>query len=251
MKKSAFLSDILFTFFLVWLITLCLFRHLQTPLVFSVVLATVCGLLSACAHAALLQNKRKTVLLKRSDFALKEKLLLHLCLLGERETTNLFSSALSASENVAIKPVGKLCLQSETHLYFLRFRFTPVSCDDVASLLRFQSDKQKTLLCKQIEENALALCTQLHIQVQTGDFAFQLLRSQNALPNEYLPDEPPKEKRKHRFRLCFARSNSKRFLTSATLVLLLSFFTPFPYYYLVFGGILIALAIFVRIFGYV
>ena len=83
MKKSAFLSDILFTFFLVWIVTLCLFRHLKLPLIASFFLAVVCGLLCACAHAAILQSKRKTLLLKRSDAALKQKLSMHLALLGD------------------------------------------------------------------------------------------------------------------------------------------------------------------------
>lgn len=250
MKKSAFLSDIIFTFFLVWIVTLCLFRHLQIPLILSLFLAVVCALLSACAHAALLQSKRKTALLKRSDAALKEKLSMHLSLLGDEEKTKLFSTTLSRLENAPVKRVGKLRLQSETHLYFLCFRFAPVSTDDVARYSRYPSGRQKTLVCERIEESALELCTRLHIEVRSGDFAFGLLRSQNALPETYLCDELPKDKRKHRFRLCFARSNAKRFLTSATLILLLSFITPFPYYYLVFGGVLILLALFTRIFGY-
>ena len=250
MKKSAFLSDILFTFFLVWIVTLCLFRHLKTPLNAALLLAAVCGLLSACAHAALLQGKRKTILLKRSDAALKEKLSLHLSLLGDEEKTKLFSAALSLLENAPVKRVGKLRLQSETRLYFLCFRFAPVTTDDVARYSRYASAKQKTLLCERIEESALELCGRLHIEVRAGDFAFELLRSQNALPETYLCDEPQKDKHKRRLRLCFARSNAKRFLTSATLVLLLSLITPFPYYYLVFGGVLLLLALFTRIFGY-
>ena len=249
MKKSAFVSDIIFTFFLVWIVTLCLFRHLKISLIGSILLAAVCGLLSACAHAAILQSKRKTLLLKRSDAALKEKLSMHLALLGDEEKTELFSAALSALENAPVKRVGKLRLQSEKRLYFLCFRFAPVTKDDVARYSRFLSGKQKTLLCERIEESALELCDRLHIEVHAGDFAFGLLRAQNALPETYLCDEPKKDK--HRLHLCFARSNAKRFLTSAILVLLLSLITPFPFYYLVLGGVLIVAAIFIRIFGYV
>lgn len=250
MKKSAFLSDILFTFFLVWIVTLCLFRHLKTALILSITLAAACGLLSACAHAALLQSKRKAVLLKRSNAALKEKLSLHLSLLGDEEKTDLFIPALSTAEKAPVKRVGKLRLQSETRLYFLCFRFAPVTTDDVARYSRYPNGRQKTILCERIEENALELCTRLHIEVRAGDFAFNLLQSQNALPESYLCDELPKDKRKHRLRLCFARSNAKRFLASATLILLLSLITPFPFYYLIFGGILLLLALFIRIFGY-
>ena len=251
MKKSAFLSDIIFTFFLVWIVTLCLFRHLKISLISSFILAVICGLLSACAHTLLLQSKRKMLLLKRSDAALKEKLSTHLALLGDEEKTQLFSIALSALENANVKRVGKLRLQSEQHLYFVCFRFAPVTTDDVARYSRYQTNKQKTIVCEHIEESALELCKRLHIEVRAGDFAFGLLRSQNALPENYLCDEPKKDKHKRRLQLCFARSNAKRFLTSATLILLLSLITPFPFYYLLFGGVLIALAIVIRIFGYV
>ena len=251
MKKSAFLSDIIFTFFFVWIVTLCVFRHLKISLVSSFILALICGLLAACAHTLLLQSKRKTLLLKRSDAALREKLSTHLALLGDEEKSQLFAVALSALENASVKRVGKLRLQSEKHLYFLCFRFAPVTTDDVARYSRYQTSKQKTLLCERIEESALELCNRLRIEVRAGDFAFALLRSQNALPEIYLCDEPKKDKHKRRLQLCFARSNAKRFLTSATLILLLSLVTPFPFYYLLLGGVLIAVAIAIRIFGYV
>ena len=250
MKKSAFISDIIFTFFLVWIVALCLFRHLKIALALAFILAVLCGGLAAVAFALLQQTKRKAFLLSRSDVALKEKLFLHLALLGDDDKTQLFATALAAEENTSIQTTDKLRLQSNERAYFLFFRFTPVHQDEIATILRTQTDKQKTLVCSQIEESALALCNRLSIDVRTGDYAFRLLKAQNALPEKFICDEIPKANGARKRRICFARSNAKRFLTSGTLILLLSLFTPFSYYYLVFGSLLLLASLFIRIFGY-
>lgn len=249
MKKSAYLSDILFTFFLTGLFTLCVFRHLKTPLILAFVLAAVCGLLAACSCAAFLKSKRNAFLLKRSDEALRQKLFLHLPLLGDEEKTKLFETALTNSQTAEVKRCGKLRLQTEEANYFLLFRFAPVTADEIARLSRLKTSKQKVVLCERIEENAKGLCAKLHMEVKTGEWVFDFLKSQNALPKRFLGDELPETKRKRVFRLCFAKTNARRFFVSATLILLMSLITPFPYYYLVFGGILLLAALFTRIFG--
>ena len=251
MKKSALISDLIFTLFASWLFTLCIFRYLGVPLISALILSGVCGLLTACAFGSLWQSKRKILLLKRSDEALKEKLLLHLALISDEQKSRLFSSALSLeSEEGEIKPYGRDRLQSDACLYLLKFRFTPVTADEIARFARQKTTKRKILLCSHIEESAFQLCHKLGIEPKTGDWAFLFLKKHNALPEHFAGDELPEGKAKRRFKLCFAKSNSRRFLVSSIFILLLSFITPFPYYYLVFGLILLCAAVFIRIFGY-
>ena len=78
MKRSAFISDIIFAFFVGFLCTLLFFRYVGIGLFPALLLSVVCGILTACATFTLLQSKRKTLFLKRSDEAQKAKLLLHL-----------------------------------------------------------------------------------------------------------------------------------------------------------------------------
>ena len=94
MKKSAFISDLIFTFLAAGIFTLCLFRYLRIDLFPSFLLAVVCGALAACAVGAFLASRRKTHFLKKSDEAQKEKLLLHLCLLSDVQKTNYFYNVL-------------------------------------------------------------------------------------------------------------------------------------------------------------
>lgn len=250
MKKSAFLSDVLFSFFLVGLFSLCLFRYLRLPLALALFLALLCGFLVACSYTAFLKSKRNTFLLKRSDEALKEKLFLHLSLISDAEKSQLFSSALAKAQNAEIQRRGKLRLQTESEEYFLCFRFAPVSADDVAVVSRIKTRKRKTLLCERIEESAQALCNKLCVDVKTGDWVFLFLKSHDALPARFLGEDLPQTKRSRAFRLCFSKSNAKRFLASGACLLSASLLSPFPYYYLIFGSLLLLVALFIRIFGY-
>ena len=88
-----------------------------------------------------------------------------------------------------------------------------------------------------------------HIQFIKGNDVYRMLKKGSALPEHYLGEDAlPKKKKKRE--LWFAKSNSRRFLFGGTLILLTSLITPFPYYYLLSGSLLIISAVFVRIFGY-
>lgn len=249
MKKFAFISDILFTFFVSALFSLCLFRFLKMGVRLSLLLATLCGALSALSVCAALLAKRKNLHLKRSDETQKQKLMLHLALLSDAAVTDFFRKLLSSPDAETVR-FGHLRLYSPTDFYFLHFRLTPVSPDDVAKISRLKTQKNKTLLCSQIEEQALALCARLGIAVKTADEVYLLVKNAHALPERYLGEENQAGKRKRRIRLWFAKGNSKRFLIGGALILLTSLITPYFYYYLLLGFLLLLAAVFVRIFGY-
>ena len=247
MKRSAFISDIIFAFFVGFLCTLFLFRYAGIALFLSLFLSTVCGILSACAIFTLLQSKRKTLFLKRSDEAQRSKLLFHLACLSDEEKTNFFLDRLSTDHPV--KRFNRLRLTSEEHFYLIHFTFAPVTADEVAAFSRLKTNKEKVLLCSTIEDNAYALAEKLNIRALTGNEVYAMLKDANGLPDKYLCDESPDKKRKRRFELWFSRKNAKPFLTAAALTLLTAFVSPFPYYYFLSGGILLVISIAIRIFG--
>lgn len=247
MKKFAFLSDVFFSFFVSFFFTVFLFRYLKVSLIPSLLLACVCGVLTAGAIYTLLKAKRKTLYLKKSDEQQMEKLLLHLALLSDERKTRLLSQALSDEENAAC-PFGKLRLFTKTEFYFLKFSLAPIYPDDILPLSRFKTGKRKILLCSQIDKSAQLLCNRLDIKVETGEQVYKRLKERDLLPSEYLGDTPSKERRP--IKLWFSKHNAKRFLVSGALVLLVSRLTTFYYYYLLFGVLLLLSSVLVRIFGY-
>ena len=248
MKKSAFFSDIFFSFFCSFLFSVCLFRYLNLSLFLALTLAICCGVLLAAAVAAYLQSKRKNLFLKKSDETKKEKLLLHLALLSEEKQTTLFKDAIPSEE--PLQRFGRLRLYSTNKFYFLNFRLTPVNADDVANYARLKTGKEKILLCSDAENSAVGLCEKLNIQVKTGEDVYLLLKEHDKLPERFLGEESDENKRKRRLKLCFSKRNGKAFLIGGITLLFTSFLTPFPYYYWIFGGGLLLVSVLVRIFGY-
>ncbi len=248
MKKFAYLSDVLFSFFLAGIATLVFFRYLGIRLLPAFLCAALCGALTALALACLWRVKRKNLYLKKSDESLREKLLLHLALLSDEGKTSFFQDVLSTSEE-PINRFGKLRLFNKTEFFFLKFSLSPLAQDEIPNLARLKTGKKKILLCAQIEENALALCHRLEIEVRTGDWVYAKVKEREALPSLYLGEATAPAPKK-RVKLWFSKRNAKRFLTCGALVLLLSRLTPFYYYYLLFGVLLLLSALFIRIFGY-
>ncbi len=249
MKKSAFISDVLFAFSGVGLFSLCLFRFLKIPLAVCVLLGIICGALAACSVAAYLQNRRTRFFLKKSDERQKERLLTHLALLSPKQATAFFMPVLQTElETPRIFACGKLI--TETDFYFLHVHFLPVTADEVAAYARWKTDKKKTILCRDIEKEAAELCQKLEISIIPANEIYRMVKEKNAFPEHYLGEQKAAEKKKKRFQLCFAKTNARRFLTGGALILFTSLFTPFPYYYLVFGSLLCVTALLVRIFGH-
>lgn len=245
MKRSALISDVIFSFIVTFFVTLFLFRYLQIRLLPAVFLSVICGGLSAAATAAWLQNKRKSVFLKRSDETQKEKLLFHLACISNAEKTNFFLDRLPQT-----KPLNNLRVYNENQMYWLRFNFTPVSADEIVKFHRHKTAKEKVLFCNKIEDQAYALAQHFQIHVFTGNEVYAFLKERGALPEKYPHEETAEHKRQRRLQLWFARKNAKPFLTAAALTLSTALVSPFPRYYVFFGFLLLTASVLIRIFGY-
>ena len=249
MKKSAFISDIIFAFFITFLFSICLFRYHRLALWTAFLLATLCGSLASGAVAAFLQHKRKHHFLKKSEEQTKQKLSLHLALLSDEQKTVFFENLFS-TEEMSVRRFGKLRIITNDAFYFLKFSLAPVHADDILAYARIKTNKQKILLCLDIDNDARLLCKQLQIEIHTAEDVYVLIKEHDALPETYLGSETKLDKQNRRRKLWFAKKNCKRFLLSGSLLLITSFITPFAYYYLVMGCILFIIAACVRIFGY-
>ena len=235
MKKSAFISDLLFVFGAVSLVTMCLFRYLGATFYACVALGCLCGGLSAFALGALWKGKYHASFLRKRDESLRQKLLFHLALLPKKQATELFYQALAKTKSV--ERIEQRTLQTQDELLYFCFQFTPVNADMVVSLYQIHTTKSKTLFCVEADTQAKQLCQRLGIRVCEGDEVYTILKNADGLPTVFLGEEVPKKKWQLRKKLCFSKRNAKRFFVGGALILLTSLWSPFPYYYLVFGSV--------------
>ena len=247
MKKTAFISDLLFTFFTGFCLSLCFFRYRGIAILLSFTLALLCGALLLFGVGSYLSSKRKSFFLKRSDEAQKQRLLTHLSLLTDEKKTALFQQVFACEDETKIQP---LCIRTSDCQYFLRFHFSPVTADEIAVVFRTKTQRRKIVLCDRMEESATLLAHSVGVEYKTAEEVYLLVKERNALPERYLGENSAECKRKKLFRLCFSKSSSKRFFISGILLLFTSFITPFSYYYILFGALLLIASALLRIFGH-
>lgn len=242
MRKTAFISDLLFTLLLSFFLSVVIFRLMRVSFAPSVFLGGVCSALSTLGIGTYLSYRRKKYYLKRSDEAQKNKLLTHLVLLSADKKLQFFRSIFPNAR------FQNLRIITDKETYFLCFHFSPVTKDEVVQYTHLKTPKRKILLCNQIDNDAFSLCSTFDIEVWAGERVYLFIKEHQALPIEFLGEE--KAKRKFKLRLCFAKSNARRFLISGVFILLASLFTPFPLYYQLFGALLLCISAGIRIFGY-
>ncbi|MBQ8374670.1 MAG: hypothetical protein IJX98_03720 [Clostridia bacterium] len=254
MKKTAYFSDIIFTFTVVFLPLLCYLRYLSVPLLPAFLCAALAGVAVALFAAAILQKRSRRAELKSREQAEAEKLALHFALLTPYQAASFFKKQFAPffdSQTAEIKKrQGRYFLESEEFFCYLCFTAAPLSSNEALPLLSALSDKKKALFCNRLSGEAEEFLRRFDVQTVTIEEIYLALKSEAALPETLKGESAFSKKRKRRFSLWLKKSNSSRFLLGGAMLLLSSLFVPFPYYYLIFGGILVLSAALVRVFGY-
>lgn len=287
MKKTAFVSDLLFAFFVAFLFALCLFRHLSLSLPLALALAAAVGFVATLPVYAHLRRKSARAARKAEDETNAQNLLLHLALSPAKQNAEYFRTLFTLPDFLKQDPLslartasnalpaptapllpnapetpptaayklrslsGMYVIDAPAALVFPVFTMRPADGDLVAVVIRQKTPKQKLLLCSELTKEARSLSASFGIRTQTGAELYALLKSFSFLPEHYeytpLPQPARRERKKRQW---FKKSNSHRFLIGGIMLLTTSFLTPFPRYYLVIGIALLAAATLVRVFGY-
>lgn len=207
-------------------------------LTFAIVWAIFFGVLG---YIYISRKQNKKLLLSRDERE-KKLLALHLSLSSDDYILKLFKSCLG--EGATIR--GKKIFTEENVCYFF-FKMQAVSEDDIAYVIKHPSEKKKIVYCTKISPEAAYLSQNFGIEFVDADGVYKLLKKHDALPEKYLYED----KRAGAFAKIKARFNRKLtaplFFSGAAL-LFISYFTFFPVYYIVSGGIMILLSLITFIF---
>ena len=252
MKKSAYVSNVIFAFFVCFLLFLCLTRYHGYSLLHAFFCAVIMGTLAAVVTFLVLGKKRKKLVTEQKQAAERDDLMLYLATLSPRESAEFIRSVFcAAGESCSLlRAGGFFIVERENERVFPLFFMRPVDGDTLAAVLRVKGDKPKRVFCRALAPEAEALARRFPLGVATENECYRLIKDGGLLPEKY-PFSPEKKgafaKRK---RIWFSKKNARGFLTGGTLLLLSSLITPFPYYYVLFGSILLLAAVAVKIFGY-
>ena len=249
MKKSAYLSDLFFIFFAVFLFAVCYLRYLALPLYAALFIAALLSSAITLFASVLFKRKKNRIILRKAEEEEAEKLALHLALLTKKELMQFFKTALFQNFEVVVKK-GECFARTEKETILLKFTPTPLTAESVLPLLYESGEQPAALYCYKLSPDAEKFCARFCISVTTIPELFQRLKRENTLPTAYKSERAFEKKKKLHFQLRFAKRNASRFFVGGCMLLFTSLLVPFPYYYLAIGGVLLLTALIVRTFGY-
>lgn len=129
--------------------------------------------------------------------------------------------------------------------YFLLFRLEKVTADELRPAV-VAAGRQKFALGGAFTAEAEKLAAAFGVELWDAEKVYALVQGAGAMPDPLFAP-PPAPKRKLAFRL--RRAAWRGYAFSGGFLLLFSLWAIFPIYYLVSGGLLLAAAVLVRLFG--
>lgn len=237
-------------------------RRLNLPLILDTLFAGICafllfftairfytrspavglifGILAAILFGALgflyISRKQNKSLLISHNEKQKKLLALHLTLSSDAYVKNLFSKCFENSEIS-----GKRVIYGGVS-YFFDFKMQYLSEDDIARIIKEDVPEEKAVCCVKIAPDALFLAENFGIKIIEINEVYELLKSKDLLPEKYIYEDKKHDNILKRIRARFSRKLCAPLFWSGLGLLFLSYFTFFPIYYIVSGGLMLILS---------
>ena len=200
---------------------------------------TACLLFGALSFLYISKKQNKKLLISR-DEKQKKLLSLHLSLSSDEYISELMSKCLAQEDEKPEIKNNRLVIGDCA--YFPNFKMQPISEDDVAKVIKVNCDKKKVILCNRISTEAMLLCENFLIEVRQIDFIYGILQEKELLPEKYVYEGQQKIGIFKKIKARLSRKICAPLFWSGLALLLLSYFTFFPLYYIISGGIMLILS---------
>ena len=234
------IMDTLFTALCAFLLFFTSIRYYTRSVYIALGFAIAACLLFGTLSFLYISKKQNKKLLISRDEKQKKLLSLHLSLSSDEYISELMKKCLiNENEEYSAKNGATII---EDKAYFYNFKMQPLSEDDVARVIKVKCDEKKIVLCNRISTEAFLLCENFLIEVRQIDFVYNLLNERQLLPEKYIYEDGKKIGIFKRIKARFSRKICAPLFWSGLALLLLSYFTFFPIYYIVSGSIMLFLS---------
>lgn len=238
MKKINFalVSDVLFFTICSFILTFTAVRYYLKS-AYSALIAAIGGAVcTAMLSFVVLFSHRKKKLNNFLSESEKKSLSLHLSVSNKNDVEQLFLTALNATY------AEGNCISDDERLYFLNFKMSPLSADDIAQIIKAQTPLKKCVFACDITPDALSLAYDFEIEVKLIGDIYALLKDKNLLPEKYALGKVKQKGFFHKIKKRFNRKLCPPLFLCGLSLLAFSFFTFYPVYYIAFGGALLVLS---------
>lgn len=236
--------DTVFAALCAFLLFFTAIRFYTKNAVIGLVFGVAAGLLLGALAFLYISGKQNKSLIISKDEKEKKLLSLHLSLSRDEDIKNLFKKCLG--EDAKIRGKRVICGGVS---YFFNFKMQPLSEDDIAQVIKFKCDGEKKILCVNPSPEAALLASNFAIEIIGINGVYPMLKESGLLPEKYVYEEPKKPNVFKRIKARFSRKLCAPLFWSGAALLALSYFTFFPLYYIVSGGIMIILSAVALVFN--
>ncbi len=232
----ALVSDVLFFTLCAFIISFACLRFFIKSIALAVAVSAAIALVTGATAFTVLLDKRKKRLALTLDESEKKSLALHLSVCGEKYVRELFLKALDGTY------VGGNHVEDEENVYFFNFKMAPLSADDIAAVIKCDSQKRKRIFCCSVCPEALSLAEDFEVTVTGIGEIYVLLKDKELLPEKYALGKVKKPSVLEKIKRRFNRRLSPSLFFSGFALIFFSFFTFYPVYYVAAGGVLTLLS---------
>ena len=226
---------------------LCAFFLFFTSIRFytkNVYVALAFGISSALLFGALayiyISRKQNKKLLISKDEKDKKLFALHLSLSPDAYIAGFFKKCLKDGEEEPKIKGGKVFTAKKAYFFF--FKMQPLTEDDVAKVIKYKCAQDKVIFCCRVSPEAKMLCENFLIETEDIDYIYNLCKQKEIMPEKYVYEGAKKTAVWKKIKMRFSRKICAPLFWSGTALLLLSYFTFFPVYYIVSGSLMLALS---------
>lgn len=231
------ITDTVFTGLCAFLLFFTAIRFYTKNAAVALIFAVAATLLIGALAFLYISGKQNQKLLISVSERKKRLLSLHLSLSSDADVRALFSKALGEGAKIS----GRRIIANGC-AYFLFFKMSQLSEDDAATVIKSRTKLKKVIYCCKTGVGAADLCAHFGIKILTIDDAYSALEKADLLPEKYVYEEPKKARILKRIKARFSRRLCAPLFWSGTALLALSYFTFFPIYYIISGGIMLVIA---------
>jgi hypothetical protein len=234
------IADSIFAAICSFLLFFTAVRYYVKNLILAIILGIVAGVLFGLLTFLYLGKKRGKKLLSAKDERNKGLLAIHLSLSKPKENNAMFSTLFNVEENSNANVSNQIC--GADKIYFLHFSLENLKSDDIANAIKCDSQKKKIILCNNVSAEGKKLADNFLIEILTLDELYPMLKDKNLLPEKYIFEGESKPNILKRIKAKFNKKLTSPLFFCGLWLLLFSYFTFYPVYYIVVGGILLVLS---------
>lgn len=203
----------------------------------GIAIAVLCGVLTFIR----LRSKRGKALATGKKLKQRQAFKLYLCTASAEVVNGLIASAVGGN-------ITERGIATEDRVYIAQFAPLPLSPNEICRAAAFDSDLKKTIVCNEADEAAVQFAGTADVGLLFADEIFDKLAQTGRLPEvNVINGAAPKIRNK--LKGAIKRSNAIKLFWCGIWLTAFSYFTFFPVYYIVAGGLALMLSAVCLIFG--